>query len=64
MNIPENQYKFSLKWLYHHGDEFLLTITEIEVMKGQKKQDSYYLGFQIVPPPPALHVILFMVNLD
>lgn len=59
MNIPENQYKVSLKWLYHLGEEFHLTITE--VMKGKKKQGSIMYVLRLYFPRC---VILFMVNLN
>lgn len=62
MDIPVNQYKVSLKWFYDHGEEFLLTVTQEEVVKRQKKRESHYLCFQIVFFPPC--VILFMVNLN
>lgn len=61
MDIPENQHKVSLKWLYHHGEEFLLTIALNEIMGGGgRKRISIIFVFTFFLPC----IILFIVNLN
>ena len=43
MDIPENQHKVSLKWLYHHGEEFLLIIALNEVVRGAGEEKGFPL---------------------
>ena len=60
MDIPENQHKVSLKWLYHHGEKFLLTIPLNEVVRGEKKKKDFHCFCFY----KNTCVILFMVNLN
>lgn len=62
MDIPENQYKVSLKWLYHCHEGFLLAITLNEVVRKKKERNRISIIYVFTFFP--LCVILFMVNLN